>query len=93
MIETYALSFSASFLYVFLKATQQLNVVKHMIRWITPVSIGMGLCEVFIVGTVSVTAVTVGGFWPLLGLGLALGLGGAVGAILAMIFHKRARGV
>jgi len=87
----YLAIFGASFLYVFLKAIQQLNVVFHKVWWITPISIGMGLCEIFIVGTVSVEAVNGEGFWPLFLLGISLGLGGAAGALLAMNLHRRWR--
>lgn len=89
MLTAYVASFAASLLYVFLKATQQLNVVLNVRRWILPVSLGMGLLEVFIVGTVSITAVKVGGFWPLFGLGLSLGGGGAVGCLSAMWLHRK----
>jgi len=81
----------ASLIYVFLKAIQQLNVVHHKVWWITPISLGMGLAEVFIIGTVSVSAVQGDGFWPLFFLGAALGLGGAAGALVAMNLHRRVR--
>lgn len=91
MIATYILTFLAQTTYVFLKAFQQLSVIHDKRKWITPVSILMGLCEVFIMGTIAVVAVAVGGFWPLLILGLSLGLGGGVGALLGMGLHKRLR--
>jgi len=87
----YLSAFGASFLYVALKATQQLNVMDHLVWRITPVSIGMGLCEVFIIGTISYKTIEGAGFWPMFWLGISLGLGGAVGAILAMNFHRRVR--
>ena len=92
ILTTYAASAGASFLYVLLKAFQQLSVVHHKgWRWITPVSVGMGFCEVFIMGTVALMAVGVGGWLPLAGLGLSLGLGGAAGALTGMFLHKRLR--
>lgn len=88
----YLSAFGASVSYVTLKAFQQLSVVHHKgWAWITPVSLGMGFCEVFIIGTVSFTAVKTGGFWPMVGLGVAIGLGGACGAMIGMSAHKRLR--
>lgn len=84
----YLSAFAVSFSYVFLKALQQLNVVHHKILWITPISILMGLCEVFIISTVATNGA---GYAVLVGLGVSLGLGGAAGAIIAMILHKRIR--
>jgi len=86
----YLSAFAVSFLYVFLKATQQLNVVHHKLLWIWPVSLGMGLCEVFLVGSIAITAYN-DGWTEMTVLGASLGTGGAVGAILAMILHKRIR--
>ncbi len=84
----YLSAFAVSFSYVFLKALQQLNVVHHKLLWIAPVSILMGLCEVFIISTV---ATNQAGFMVLVSIGVSLGFGGAAGAILAMILHKRLR--
>ncbi|MDO8547884.1 MAG: hypothetical protein Q7R68_11075 [Nitrospirales bacterium] len=69
-----------SFAYIFLKAFQQLNVVHKEYIWVIPTSIGMGLLEVAMVLMI-VRADTV---W----LGLATGVGGACGALLAMVIHK-----
>lgn len=92
IISTYIASAGASFLYILLKAFQQLSVVHHKDwRWITPVSIGMGLCEVFIMGSVAIMAVNIGGWAPLAGLGVSLGVGGAAGALTGMFLHKRMR--
>jgi hypothetical protein len=70
---------AVSFIYVFLKAWQQLNVVEGRYAWVMPTSIGMGLCEVAIVLLV-VKANTVL-------LGAANGVGAGLGAILAMRLH------
>lgn len=86
----YLSAFAVSFLYVALKSFQQLNVMHHKILWVWPVSLGMGLCEVFLVGTIAVTAVSEG-WLEMSFLGVSLGLGGAVGATLSMILHKKIR--
>jgi len=91
MISIYASSAGASFIYVGLKAMQQLNVVHHQVTWVLPVSIGLGLCEVFIVGVIAVAAVQAVGFWAMALLGVSLGLGGGIGAIFSMCIHKRLR--
>jgi len=85
------MAFSTSLLYVSLKSFQQLNVFYGKTLWVTPASLGMGLAEVFIIGTVSVAAVKTGGFWPLFFLGIALGLGGAAGCLLSMTLHRKFR--
>ena len=72
-------SAAVTFAYIFLKATQQINVVNGRYRWIMPTSIGMGLCEVGMVLLV-IRADT-------LLLGLATGLAGGLGCMLAMRFH------
>lgn len=91
LMATYFGVFAAYTAYVFCRAFQQLNVQHHRILWITPVSVAMGQLDVFVMGAVAIVAVNVGYGWPLAGLGLAMGLGGAVGAILAMVLHKRFR--
>ena len=85
----YLSAFAVSLVAVFAKCTQQLNVVHHRLLWITPVSLGMGICEVFIISTVAFS--NTAGFVVLISLGVSLGFGGAAGAILAMISHKRLR--
>lgn len=72
-----------SLIYVFLKAIQQLNVVHNQFRWVIPTSIGMGICEVGIV----LLVVRTDNLW----LGVASGLGGGTGAIIAMKVYKRIR--
>lgn len=76
-------TFTASFIFVALKAFQQLNVV-HDERWlIMPVSMMMAVCEVFIV-----SQIVVRGFgWVVLWIGFGSGLG----AIFSMFLHKRMR--
>ena len=75
----FAISFAVTFIYIFLKATQQLNVVHGQYKWVMPVSIGMGLCEVGIVLLVVKS--------DSLLLGVINGLAGGSAAMLAMKFH------
>lgn len=77
----FLLSGLIAFIYVFLKANQQLNVVHRNYAWIMPASLGMGLCEVAIVLLV-VKADTIM-------LGLVNGACSGLGAMLAMKLHRR----
>lgn len=79
----FALSFVITFIYIFLKASQQINVVKNRYLWVMPTSIGMGLCEVSMVLLV-VRADT-------LLLGIATGVAGGLGCMLAMRCHFGAK--
>jgi hypothetical protein len=78
---SYALAFIASFLYIFLKATQQLQVVNFMYARILPTSFGMAACEVFIVVNVVRTADSIAG---LILLALCIGAGSGLGCLSAM---------
>lgn len=80
-MNTWLLSGALAFVYVFLKANQQINVVGQRYAWIMPASLGMGLCEVWIV-LLAVRADTIL-------LGLMNGLCSGLGAMLAMYFHSR----
>lgn len=76
-----ALAFAASFVFVFLKAIQQLNVVHANYVWIMPVSFAMAACEVY---TISATAAS-GWGWII----VPIGGGAGLGAMLAVYIHKR----
>lgn len=78
---TALLILGTSFIYIFLKAMQQLNVVHNQFAWVVPTSIGMGLCEVGMM----LMIVRADNLW----LGVASGIGGGTGAILAMKLHRR----
>ena len=71
--------------YVFLKAFQQRNVVFDHYRWIFPISILMGIFEVTMLA--SIYKIFQNG--SLLLAGVSIGVGGAIGAILAMLAHKK----
>ena len=92
MNEIYISSFGVSFLFVSIKAFQQLNVVHHKMLWAIPASFGLGLCEVFIIGTVSYSVVDGARIFNLILIGLSLGAGGALGVVSSMIVHKNLRG-
>lgn len=80
----YLFAFSAMLVFIALKAFQQLSVVHDQYWLITPISVAMGFCEVYIIASVSKS-----GFSPLLA--LVIGLGGAVGAMFSMYLHKKIR--
>lgn len=76
------LSFGVSFVYIFIKAFQQLNVVHRNYAWIPVASVMMGFCEAYIV----VAQVQNGLHWPVI---LSLGLGAGSGACVATFIHHR----
>lgn len=75
------LSFFTAYVYVGLKATQQLSVANERYMWVMPVSVLMGLCEVGIV----LMAVHTGSLF----LGLVNGFGAGLGALTAMWLNRR----
>ena len=78
-------AFGASFLFVALKAFQQLNVVHDQFLLVIPTSVGMAVCEVYVVANIALR----GWHWPLV---LAVGLGSGIGCVCSMWLHKRLRG-
>ena len=85
---SFVLAFLASFVLIFLKATQQRQVQFAEYKKMPPVSMGMAFCEVFIVANVARSAE---GFWPLVLLAVCIGLGAAVGSILGTYLHASKR--
>lgn len=77
-----AFSFVASFLFIFLKAFQQLNVVHYKYWLVVPTSFTMAICEVYVMANVAQQ----GFHWSLVA---AVGLGGGLGCICSMWVHKR----
>jgi hypothetical protein len=75
--------FIASYIGVFFKAFQQLNVVHHKILWVIPVSFVMAACEVFLIWHVAKTL----NLWAV----IPIGLGAGLGCISSMFFHKHIR--
>lgn len=82
-MSTYLLSALCSFCYIFLKATQQINVVSGNYLRVLPVSVLMGLSE----ATILIFIVKANTVWIGAGNGVAAG----AGATLAMWLHHRKR--
>lgn len=74
---------AVTFVQVMLRAIQQLNVMHDKYAWVPAVSFGMATCEVLLV----VRIVEYGFGWAV----VAMGVGGASGALVAMHVHKRLR--
>lgn len=73
-------AFFAALVYVFLRAFQQQTVVRGLYWLVTPVSMGMGWCDVYLIYHISRTG---GAIW------IATGSGGAIGCMVAMYLHRR----
>lgn len=78
---TYLIAGLTSYLFIGLRAFQQLNVVHGNKLLVVPVSVLMATCEVLLVGTM-VSA----GLGPIV---LWLGIGAGFGSLTAMFMHKR----
>ena len=76
------LTFLASFVFIWLRAFQQRNVAFDNYGWILPTSLLMAATEVYVIANIAHHGYT-------LGLVLAMGVGGGLGATLAAIMHKR----
>lgn len=79
-MNSYLLAFAASFVFIFLKAFQQLNVVHKQYLLVVPTSMAMSTCEVAVIYLVAKQ----GWGW----LVLFTGAGGGLGCIGAMYLHK-----
>lgn len=75
-------AFAASLAFVFLKAFQQRNVAFDNYGWIFPTSLAMAATEVYVVASVAKSGWN---FW----LVLAIGSGAGIGALGAMVIHKK----
>lgn len=76
-------AFLAAFIFVALKAFQQLNVATYQYRLVIPTSMLMALCEVYVIAQVAAS-----GFgWIVLWIGAGSGLG----CVFAMWLHKKVR--
>lgn len=74
--------FAAVYAYVMLRALQQRNVAFDNYGWILPVSMFMACADIFIVVFIAHS----GWVWQLV---LANGIGGCLGCLSAMWFHRR----
>ena len=77
----FAISAAATFLYVFLRAFQQLNVVHRHYWRILPTSLGMGIGDVVLI----LLIVKANTLW----IGISNGVAGALGCYLAIYITKR----
>lgn len=77
---------AASFIFVFLKAFQQLNVVRGHYLLVPPISLCMAATEVYVIAAVAVQGFSLSAV-------MGMGTGGACGAICAMYFHTNYLGV
>jgi hypothetical protein len=78
----YALAFCNAFVFIALKAFQQLNVTKGHFFWVIPTSMAMAMCEVWLV----VQMASYGWGWSIV---LSIGAGSGLGAVSAMYLHGR----
>jgi hypothetical protein len=76
---SYIIAFAVSFVYIYLKAWQQINVIKHNIKMVPIVAMMMGLCEVLTIGLV------VNESWLMF---IPIGLGGGIGCVLSMLVNN-----
>lgn len=76
----YLSAFLASTVYVFLRAFQQQSVVRGNYWLVTPASMAMGWCDVYLIFHIAKTG---GWIW------LATGAGGALGCMAGMYLHRR----
>ena len=78
---TYAIAFAASFIFVALKSTQQLNVMHRAYWLILPTSMLMAVCEVWVIANAAVQ----GWGWIV----LPIGVGSGLGSMFATYWHGR----
>ena len=71
-----------SFVFVALKAVQQLNVMHDEVYWIAPVSALLAIAEVSLL-----LATVITGWWSW----VPMCVGGSLGCLGAMAFHRRMR--
>lgn len=75
----------ANFLFIGLRAFQQLNVMHSRYQWVLPTSTLMAFCEVFVIAQIAINGFTI----PIV---LAIAIGGGTGCMLSMWLHSKARG-
>lgn len=72
-----------NYLYIAMKAFQQLNVVHEKYAWVFPVSMTLAACEFITIGIVAKST-----DWTL---AIAMGIGAGLGSLTSMVVHKRLR--
>ena len=80
-VQTFLISAVATFLYVFLRAFQQINVIHRHYWRIFPTSLGMGIGDVLLI----LLIVKADTLW----IGLTNGIAGGMGCYLAIYLTKR----
>lgn len=71
-----------SFFSIFLKAFQQKNVMGNKYMAVPFTTYGMAVCEVFVIGSVATTGITLAAV-------NGIALGGALGCLAGMFIHNR----
>lgn len=84
----YALLSLANFVYIFLKAFQNKNVIGGHYGLASITNMFLVATEMFVMGSIALAAVT-GGFLPLLYTFIALSIGGGAGCVTAMYIHTK----
>ena len=84
MTITFLAAFAASFLFIGLKAWQQLNVVHDQYWLVVPTSIAMAVCEVYVIANIA----KFGWHFTLV---MVIGFGSGLGCVCSMWLHKRVR--
>lgn len=74
--------FLANFVFIFLRAFQQQNVIHAKYGWVMPTSMFMALCEVFVIAQVAINGFTL----PIVA---AVAAGGGSGCMVSMWAHRR----
>ncbi len=75
--------FCTSFIFIFLKSWQQLNVVHYQLLWSVPTSFAMAAAEVYTVFNMA----HYGAGWVI----IPIGLGSGLGSLVSTVIHKRMR--
>lgn len=78
---SWLIAFCAAFVFIFLKAFQQLNVLHKQYLLVLPTSMLMAACEAYVIATTARN----GYGWIV----LAIGLGSGLGAMASMWIHSR----
>lgn len=73
----------AQFIFIALKAFQQLNVMNHKYWWVAPTSMLMAVFEVFVIAMIARSEES----WYLIV--IPVGIGGSLGCMFSMWLHKR----
>ena len=74
------------FIYVFMRAFQQRNVIHNNYKWIPPVSYAMAVCDSFLIYSIAKHA---DAFYAIALIAFSAGTGGSIGCIAAMLLHDK----